>query len=206
MNKIIFIVFILFLTFKISYGQDNHLVIGSIDSLGNKVGFHIQFLDSRFLACDSSEASFKHYVYYIDGKPLKHYSLLPKFIKNYILTQSILKEDNDSILLVDGKYSFFHRKKTDSLEFIYKNGFLIYEKFVKALNKPTIYIPSFKVTLNYEYYIEERFYNKRHKNYFPSYYYESYILAKNMLKNDHQKLSIYFEDNKWKQSAFVESE
>ena len=185
--------------FGIGYAQNTEFKQGKFDSSGNKVGFHIQFLDARFLVCDSADAFYKHYVYYTDNKPLKYYSLLPKIIKKYELAGDLLRNVNDTIILLDGKYSFSHRKKQDSLDYIYEGGFAVYGRFVKELNKPTIYIPSFKVTPNYEYYIEERFYDKRYRNYFPSYYLEIYTLSKNNLKKDYKKYSIYYENNKWEE-------
>jgi hypothetical protein len=206
MVRVIFLVFILFSNFRIGSAQNNDFVKGKIDSLGKKTGFHIQFLDARFLVCDSASAFYKHYVYYTDGEPLKHYSLLPKFIKKFELSDALLRDENDSIILLSGKYSFSHRKKQDSLDYVYKGGFLVYERFVKALNKPTIYIPSFKVTPNYEYYTEERFYDMEYGEHFPSYYFESYTLTNNNLKKDYKKFSIYWENSKWKEIAKKESE
>lgn len=191
---------------KIGYAQSEKFIKGSIDSLGNRIGFHIQFLDSRFLVCDSNNAFYKQYVYFINDKPLKYYALPPKFIKHYTLNGPTVKNAKDSIMLLDGWYSFSHKRKADSLEFLYKDGYLLYEKLVTRNNKPTILIPSFKAIPNYEYYIEERFFNKWFDDQFPSYYFQCFIKPENKKPKNKEMLYIYYDGNKWQEVSDKQTE
>lgn len=198
MKKITFTLFIIFSIVKLNYSQSEVFASGELDELGEKVGFHIQYLDSRFISCDSNDAFYRHYVYFVDGKPLKNFSLPPKFIRRYNLESTLGNASGDSIMLLDGEFSFSHRRKADSMKFIYKDGYLVYEQFVSRRNKPTILIPTFEVFPNYEFYVEERYYTKTYKNYFPSFYFESSMIAESKTPKDKQMFYIYYDENKLK--------
>lgn len=173
--------------------QNSAFKPGYIDSLNKKQGYFPLYLNHQLVHCDSTEQpSYTYFTYYLNGKVESLYKF-PRFSEDFELQETEMTEQSDSIITLNDTLTF-KTKKGIQYQFIYKNGYLVSEHRRYPGNRPTVYIPSFKVEDNIIVDMEDYYFDKKYKDYELSFYYE-YTSEEKVISR-----YLYHNGKKWKRT------